>query len=150
MRAIIQRVSKASVTINENEKRSIDKGLVVFIGIEDSDEQEDVEWLSRKIANMRIFDDEDGKMNWSVRDINGEILIVSQFTLHASIKKGNRPSYFRAASPDIAEPLYEQFVAQMEKDLEDEVKEGKFGATMDVSLTNKGPVTIIADTKHKE
>jgi D-tyrosyl-tRNA(Tyr) deacylase len=150
MRAVIQRVSGAEITINNTCKKQISKGLVVLVGIEDNDNQEDIEWLSGKIMRLRIFDDNEGVMNLSLNDINGDLLIVSQFTLHASTKKGNRPSYIKASKPEIAIPLYEQFVAQMTKDLGKELQTGEFGANMQVSLTNDGPVTIIIDTKNKE
>ena len=159
MRAVIQRVSKASVTIDarlndevgqERIKSSIEKGLLVLLGIEDSDSQEDIEWLSGKISDLRIFADENGVMNLSVKEINGEVLIVSQFTLHSSTKKGNRPSYIRASKPATAIPLYEKFIQQMQNDLGKNVQTGIFGADMQVELLNDGPVTIIIDTKQKE
>ena len=158
MRAIIQRVSQASVTIGQSDKKAeIKHGLLIFLGIEDADTKEDIEWLSGKISRLRIFDDETGVMNLSVNDIEGEVLVISQFTLHASTKKGNRPSYIKAAKPDIAIPLYEAFIKQIEKDLgttgqtgNKKVQTGKFGALMKVSLINDGPVTIIIDTKNKE
>ncbi|MEK6614828.1 MAG: D-aminoacyl-tRNA deacylase [Bacteroidota bacterium] len=150
MRAIIQRVNHASVTIDEKIKSSIKDGVFVLLGIEDADSNEDIEWLSQKISNLRIFNDANGVMNLSVRETNGEILIVSQFTLHASTKKGNRPSYIRSAKPEIAIPLYEKFIQQMEFDFEKKVQTGIFGADMKVELLNDGPVTIIIDTKNKE
>ena len=150
MRAVIQRVSKASVTINGNLKSSIGQGLLVLLGIEDADTPEDVQWLCSKIVNMRIFDDAAGVMNESVLDKKGEILLVSQFTLHASTKKGNRPSYIKASKPDFAIPLYEKMIAQLESDLGKKVGTGSFGADMKVELLNDGPVTIIIDTKQKE
>lgn len=150
MRAVIQRVSKASVTINGQLKGEIQKGLMVLLGVEDVDAKEDVEWLAKKIANMRIFDDEAGVMNESAIDKDYEALVISQFTLHASTKKGNRPSYIRAAKPDIAVPLYEDFVKQLSDLLGKAVKTGEFGADMKVSLVNDGPVTITIDTKQKE
>jgi D-aminoacyl-tRNA deacylase len=150
MRAVIQRVSGAEITINNTCKKQISKGLVVLVGIEDNDSKEDIEWLSGKIMRLRIFDDNEGVMNLSLNDINGELLIVSQFTLHASTKKGNRPSYIKASKPEIAIPLYEQFVAQMTKDLGKELQTGEFGTNMQINLTNDGPVTIIIDTKNKE
>lgn len=150
MRAVIQRVSKASVTINGQLKGEIQKGLMVLLGVEDLDAKEDVEWLAKKIANMRIFDDEAGVMNESAIDKDYEALVISQFTLHASTKKGNRPSYIRAAKPDIAVPLYEDFVKQLSDLLGKAVKTGEFGADMKVSLVNDGPVTITIDTKQKE
>ena len=150
MRAVIQRVSNASVTIDEKIKASIGKGLLILLGIEDLDANEDIEWLSAKISNLRIFKDENGVMNLSVKDGNGEVLIVSQFTLHASTKKGNRPSYIRASKPGTAIPLYEKFVKQMEIDLGKKVQTGTFGADMKVELLNDGPVTLIIDTKNRE
>jgi len=150
MRAVIQRVSKASVTINGNIHSQINKGLLVLFGIEDADTMEDIEWLSGKIVNLRIFNDENGVMNVSVKDLNGEILLVSQFTLHASTKKGNRPSYIKASKPDIAIPLYEMMISQLSIDLGQAIKTGVFGADMKVELSNEGPVTIVIDTKNKE
>ena len=150
MRAVIQRVSKASVTIDEKIKSSIEKGLLVLLGIEDSDSAEDIEWLSGKISHLRIFADDKGVMNLSVKEISVEVLIVSQFTLHASTKKGNRPSYIRASKPEIAIPLYEKFILQMENDLGKKIQTGTFGADMKVELLNDGPVTIIIDTKDRE
>lgn len=150
MRAVIQRVLRSDITINGSTHRSIQKGLVVLLGIEDADTDEDVEWLSAKIVNLRIFDDENGVMNVSVSDISGEILLVSQFTLHASTKKGNRPSYIRASKPEIAIPIYRKMILQLEKDLGKKIETGEFGADMKVELVNDGPVTIIIDTKSKE
>lgn len=150
MKAVIQRVSEASVTINGNVKSSIGNGLLVLVGIEDADTKEDIEWLSAKIVNLRIFNDEQGVMNVSLKDAGGDIIAVSQFTLHASTKKGNRPSYIRAAKPDAAIPLYEAFVKQLGTDLGKPVQTGEFGADMKVRLLNDGPVTIIIDTKNKE
>jgi len=150
MRVVIQRVSSASVKINGKVQSRIGYGLLVLLGIEPQDTNDDIEWLSGKIARLRVFDDKDGIMNLSVQEINGEILIVSQFTLHASTKKGNRPSYIRAAGPEIAVPLYETFIKKMEELLGRNIKSGKFGAMMDVSLVNNGPVTIIIDSKKKE
>ena len=150
MKAIIQRVSQASVTIEGKKVSEISKGLLVLVGIEDTDSQEDIDWLSSKIVNLRIFGDENDVMNLSVKDIDGDIIVVSQFTLHASTKKGNRPSYIKASKPDIAIPLYENFVRQVESDLEKRIQTGEFGADMKVSLLNDGPVTIIIDTKNKE
>ena len=150
MRAVIQRVSSASVTINEQLTSKISEGLMILLGVEDDDNSEDVEWLSSKILNLRIFDDSEGIMNRSVIDCHGEILCVSQFTLHARTKKGNRPSYIKAAKPETAIPLYEEFNTKLENLLGREVKTGKFGANMQVSLVNDGPVTIIIDTKNKE
>lgn len=150
MRAVIQRVSKASVLIEGKTKSSINNGLLVLLGIEDADGHKDIEWLSGKISSLRIFNDEKGVMNLSVKEINGEILIVSQFTLHASTKKGNRPSYIRASKPEIAIPLYDKFITQMENDLGKKIFTGEFGADMKVELLNDGPVTIIIDTKNRE
>jgi len=150
MRTVIQRVKHASVTIHQTVKSQIEIGLVVFLGIEDADNQTDIQWLTKKIANLRIFDDNEGVMNQSVTDIRGEVLIVSQFTLHALTKKGNRPSYIRAAKPDVAIPLYEAFCSEMSMQLGYEVKSGSFGADMQVALLNDGPVTIWIDSKHKE
>lgn len=150
MRVLIQRVKKASVTINNEVYSLIDNGLLLFIGICDEDNGEDIEWLTKKISNLRIFDDENGVMNKSVMDIDGEILAVSQFTLMASTKKGNRPSYIKAAKPDISVPLYEQFCAEMEIAVNKPIKRGVFGADMKVELLNDGPVTIFMDSKNKE
>lgn len=150
MRSVIQRVTNASVTINGNVKASIQQGLLVLVGIEDADSTEDIEWLSNKITNLRIFDDENKVPNISVKDFGGDILLVSQFTLHANTKKGNRPSYIKASKPDIAIPLYEKMIKQLEKDLGKKIFTGEFGADMKVSLLNDGPVTIIIDTKNKE
>lgn len=150
MRAVIQRVSEASVEINGNLKSHIGKGLLVLLGIEDADTKEDIEWLSGKITRLRVFDDEYGVMNLSVTECSGEILVVSQFTLHASTRKGNRPSYIRAARPEIAIPLYEQFIGQVAVDSGIQPKTGTFGAMMQVHLINDGPVTIIIDSKQKE
>ncbi len=150
MRILIQRVSKASVTIEGKIKSSIGKGLLVLVGVEDADTDEDVQWLSQKIINLRIFADETGVMNLSVKEIDGEILVISQFTLHAATKKGNRPSYIKAAKPDVAIPLYESFVKQIETDLGKKVGTGEFGADMQVELINDGPVTIWIDSKMKE
>ncbi len=150
MRTVIQRVKHASVTIDGEVKSRIGYGLLIFIGIEDSDNQEDIEWLAKKIVSLRIFDDEEGVMNKSVVDIKGDVLIVSQFTLHAMVRKGNRPSYIRASKPDIAIPLYEYFCSEMSLQLGHEVKTGSFGADMKVELLNDGPVTIWIDTKNKE
>ena len=150
MRAVIQRVAKASVTIDGKIHSQIGNGLLVLLGIEDADTAKDIEWLSAKIVNLRIFNDENGVMNISVKEINGEILVVSQFTLHASTKKGNRPSYIKASKPEIAIPLYEKFLQQLSNDLEKQVKAGIFGAAMKVELLNDGPVTIMIDTKNKE
>ena len=150
MRVIIQRVSQASVEIENKTHSSIKKGLLILAGIEQDDHSDDIQWLCKKICNLRIFNDENGIMNLSVKDIKGEILVVSQFTLHASTKKGNRPSYIKAAQPETAVPLYEQFILELQKELEREIKTGIFGAMMEVNLNNDGPVTIIIDTKNKE
>ena len=150
MRAVIQRVSKASVTIGGMIHSKIGNGLLVLLGIEDADTIEDIEWLSSKIVNLRVFNDENEVMNISVKHVNGDILVVSQFTLHASTKKGNRPSYIKASKPEIAIPLYEKFLQQLSNDLGKEVKAGIFAADMQVELVNDGPVTIIIDTKNKE
>lgn len=150
MKTVIQRVTKASVTIGGEIKSSIENGLLVLVGIEDADTAEDIVWLSNKIINLRIFDDENKVPNISVKDIDGNVLLVSQFTLHASTKKGNRPSYIKASKPDHAVPLYEKMIAQLEKDLGKKIFTGEFGADMQVSLLNDGPVTICIDTKNKE
>ena len=150
MRVVIQRVTKAAVAIDGKIHAEIGKGLLVFLGIENADSIEDIEWLSGKIVNLRIFDDEYGVMNVSVKDNAGEILVISQFTLHASTKKGNRPSYIRASKPEIAIPLYERFLGQLANELGKEIKSGVFGADMKVELMNDGPVTIVIDTKNKE
>ncbi|QSE97732.1 D-aminoacyl-tRNA deacylase [Fulvivirga lutea] len=150
MIAAIQRVSEASVKINHEIKGHIGQGLMILLGIEDADNQEDIEWLSKKVANLRIFDDEEGVMNKSVMDVDGNILVISQFTLHANTKKGNRPSYNKAAKPDVAIPLYEDFIKALEVHTSKEIKTGEFGADMKVSLVNDGPVTIIIDTKNKQ
>lgn len=150
MKAVIQRVSRASVTIEGKINAQIGRGLLVLLGIEDADTAEDIEWLSGKIANLRIFDDADAVMNESVKDKNGEIILVSQFTLYASTKKGNRPSYIKASKPDIAIPLYEKMIAQLSADLGKSIGTGIFGADMKVELLNDGPVTIVIDTKNKE
>ena len=150
MKAVIQRVSESSVTISKEIVAQIQQGLLVLVGIEDADIQEDINWLTSKIANLRIFGDENEVMNLSLKDIDGEMIVVSQFTLHAATKKGNRPSYIKASKPEIAIPLYESFVQQMEIELGKKVQTGQFGADMKVSLVNDGPVTIIIDTKNKE
>ena len=150
MRTVIQRVLHASVTIEGKIKSEIGQGLLIFLGVEEADTHEDIEWLTRKIALLRIFDDNDGVMNKSVTDTDGDILVVSQFTLHALTKKGNRPSYIRAAKPEIAIPLYELFCAEMSILLGHEVQTGTFGADMKVAILNDGPVTIWIDTKNKE
>ncbi len=150
MKVVIQRVSQASVTIDSKIVAEIQKGLLVLVGVEDADTQEDILWLTSKIANLRIFEDEKEVMNLSVKDCNGDIIIVSQFTLHALTKKGNRPSYIKAAKPEIAIPLYEKFVTQLEQEIGKKPQTGKFGADMKVQLVNDGPVTIVMDTKNKE
>ena len=150
MRIVIQRVSKAAVTIDDSIKAAIEKGLLVLIGIEDADGDEDIQWLSNKIVNLRIFDDEHKVPNISVKDIDGDILLVSQFTLHANTKKGNRPSYIKASKPGMAIPMYEKMIVQLENDLGKKIFTGEFGADMKVSLLNDGPVTIIIDSKDKE
>jgi D-aminoacyl-tRNA deacylase len=150
MRAVIQRVSRASVRIDGIEKSRINQGMLILLGIEESDNQEDIEWLSGKISRLRIFDDGEGVMNLPITNIDGDCLVVSQFTLHASTRKGNRPSYIRAARPETAIPLYEKFTRQLSLDTGKEVLTGEFGAMMDVELVNDGPVTIIIDTKARE
>lgn len=150
MKAVIQRVSHASVTIDSKIVAEIQNGLLVLVGVEAADSEEDSNWLISKIVNLRIFSDENEVMNLSIKDIDGEIIIVSQFTLHASTKKGNRPSYIKAAKPEFAIPLYESFVKKMEQGIGKKVKTGKFGADMKVALINDGPVTILIDTKNKE
>jgi len=150
MKVVVQRVSHASVTIEGNKVADIQKGLLVLVGIEEADNQENSIWLTSKIANLRIFDDANHVMNLSLKDVDGEMIIISQFTLQASTKKGNRPSYLKAAKPEIAIPLYENFIAQMEMELGKKVQTGQFGADMKVELLNDGPVTIIIDTKNKE
>ncbi|MAM18680.1 MAG: D-aminoacyl-tRNA deacylase [Christiangramia sp.] len=149
MRAVVQRVSEASVTIEGKIHSQIADGLLILLGIEEVDDTEDIAWLCRKIANMRIFGDEQNAMNLSLKDIDGEAIIVSQFTLHASTKKGNRPSFIKAAKPDIAEPLYEQFISHFERELGKKCGTGVFGADMKVALVNDGPVTILIDSKEK-
>lgn len=150
MRVVIQRVSEASVTVDGQKTADIKKGLLVLVGIEDADTQEDIDWLAGKIIKMRIFGDENDVMNCSVQDIDGEIIVVSQFTLHASTKKGNRPSYIKAAKPDFAIPMYENFVKTLEKEFGKKIQTGIFGADMKVNLLNDGPVTIVIDSKNKE
>lgn len=149
MLAVIQRVSEASVTIDGNTKGSIGHGFLLLLGIAQDDGQEDIEWLSKKISGMRIMGDEEGKMNLSLKDVHGDILLISQFTLQASTKKGNRPSFINAAKPEIAIPLYNKFIRELEKELEKPVQTGEFGADMKVSLINDGPVTIVIDSKNK-
>jgi|SRR5688572_3371229 len=150
MRAVIQRVAKASVTIDGSVYSSIQQGLLVLLGIEDADTVSDIEWLSGKIVNLRIFNDDDGVMNRSLLDIGGDILLVSQFTLHASTKKGNRPSYIRASKPPVAIPLYQSMITCLQRDMRKEIKTGVFGADMKVELLNDGPVTIYIDSKDRE
>lgn len=150
MKVVIQRVSKASVKVDEKIRGKIGQGLLILLGIEDADRDEDIQWLSNKIVNLRIFNDEHGLMNKSVIDVDGNILLVSQFTLHASTKKGNRPSYIRASKPDFAIPMYEKMIGQLEADLRRKIQTGIFGADMEVELLNDGPVTIVIDTKNKE
>lgn len=150
MKIVLQRVSEASVTVDGQKTADIKKGLLVLVGIEDADTQEDIDWLAGKIIKMRIFGDENDVMNCSVQDIDGEIIVVSQFTLHASTKKGNRPSYIKASKPEFAIPMYENFVKALEKEFDKKVQTGIFGADMKVSLLNDGPVTILIDSKNRE
>ena len=150
MRVVIQKITHASVDIEKQTVASINKGLLVLVGIEDNDTDEDIVWLSAKIVNLRVFEDENDVMNLSVKDVDGEVLVVSQFTLHAATKKGNRPSYIRAARPEVAIPIYEAFVRQVETLLGKQVPTGQFGAMMQVNLCNDGPVTILIDTKNKD
>ena len=150
MRTVIQKVTQASVVIENQIVASINKGLLVLVGIEDTDNNDDIAWLSAKIVNLRVFEDDKGVMNLSVKDVDGQVLIVSQFTLHAATKKGNRPSYIRAARPEVAIPIYEAFIMQVETLLGKKVPTGQFGAMMQVNLSNDGPVTILIDTKNKE
>ena len=150
MKSVIQRVASASVTIENQVVAQINQGLLLLVGIEDLDNQEDIDWLASKIVNLRIFADEQNVMNLSVKDIKGEIIVVSQFTLHAATKKGNRPSYIKASKPDIAIPLYEKFVDQLQNEFGQKIQTGRFGADMKVALVNDGPVTILIDTKNKE
>jgi D-tyrosyl-tRNA(Tyr) deacylase len=150
MRIVIQKVSEASVTVENKTVATIGKGLLVLLGIEDADTDDDIGWLVKKMLQLRIFDDENGVMNFSVQDVGGDVLIVSQFTLHASTKKGNRPSYIRASKPEFAVPMYEKFISETEKMLGKKVGTGIFGAMMNVSLVNDGPVTIIIDSKQKD
>ena len=150
MKIVIQRASEASVTINNEKVAEINQGLVVLLGIEDADTADDIKWLSSKIVNLRIFNDENEVMNCSVKDVNADIILVSQFTLHASTKKGNRPSYIKASKPDFAIPMYEKFIHQLEVDLEKKIQTGQFGADMKVALINDGPVTIVIDSKNRE
>jgi len=150
MRALIQRVTSAKVTTNESHREQITKGLLILLGIENADSNEDADWLANKITNLRIFDDDSGVMNKSLMDIDGEAMVVSQFTLHARTKKGNRPSYIDAAPPDISIPLYEYFIERIEIILRKKIKKGVFGAFMQVELINSGPVTIFIDTKERK
>ena len=150
MKIVIQRASEASVTINNEKVAEINQGLVVLLGIEDADTDDDIKWLSSKIVNLRIFNDENEVMNCSVKDVNADVILVSQFTLHASTKKGNRPSYIKASKPDFAIPMYEKFIQQLEVDLEKKIQTGQFGADMKVALINDGPVTIVIDSKNRE
>jgi D-tyrosyl-tRNA(Tyr) deacylase len=150
LKVVLQRVSSASVTVDGNKTADIQKGLLVLVGIEDADTQEDIDWLVGKIIKMRIFGDENDVMNCSVQDIDGDIIVVSQFTLHASTKKGNRPSYIKASKPEFAIPMYENFVKSLEKEFNKKVQTGIFGADMKVSLLNDGPVTILIDSKNRE
>jgi len=150
MKIVIQRASEASVTINSEKVAEINQGLVVLLGIEDADTDDDIKWLSSKIVNLRIFNDENEVMNCSVKDVNADIILVSQFTLHASTKKGNRPSYIKASKPDFAIPMYEKFIHQLEVDLGKKIQTGQFGADMKVALINDGPVTIVIDSKNRE
>jgi len=150
MKVVIQRVSQASVAINESIKSSIGNGYMILLGIEEADNAEDIDWLSKKIIGLRIFSDAEGKMNSDIKEVGGDILLISQFTLHAQTKKGNRPSYIKAARPEQAIPLYEQFIKQLATDLGKQIFTGEFGADMKVALVNDGPVTIIIDSKNKE
>ena len=150
MKAVIQRVTQANVSIDGTIKGKISSGLLVFLGIVSEDTLEDIQWLSNKIVQLRVFNDDEGVMNLSLKDIKGEILVISQFTLHAKTKKGNRPSYIKAARPEIAVPLYEKFINQLQQDLGKEIQSGVFGANMEIDLLNDGPVTIIIDTKNRE
>lgn len=150
MKVVVQRVSKADVTIDGSIQNSIGIGLMILLGIEDADGNDDIDWLVNKVAGLRVFDDDNGVMNESVEDIDGEIMVISQFTLHASTKKGNRPSYIKAAKPEISVPLYEAFVKSLSARIGKDVKTGKFGAEMHIGLVNDGPVTIIIDSKNKE
>lgn len=150
MKVVIQRVSKASVTINQKKVADIQQGLLVLVGIIAEDSQEDIEYLAKKIVNLRIFNDENELMNLSLKEVNGDLILVSQFTLHAATKKGNRPSYIKAAKPEIAIPLYENFIISLENELVKKIQTGKFGADMKVELLNDGPVTIVIDSKNKE
>ncbi len=150
MRAVIQRVRHASVAIDGQVKDKIAEGVLIFLGVESEDGEEDITWLSNKVAGLRIFPDEEGKMNLSVRDVDGEAMVISQFTLHAKTRKGTRPSYVRSAPPEISEPLYERFIAQLSEDTGKKVASGEFGAYMAIDLCNDGPVTLLIDTKNKD
>ncbi len=150
MRVVLQRVTNAEVRIDNKINGKIKNGLLIFLGIEDDDNEEDIKWLCSKIARLRVFNDEKGVMNLSVKEVDGDILLISQFTLHASTKKGNRPSYIKASKPEFAIPMYNKFITQLENEMEKKIETGKFGAMMDISLVNNGPVTIIIDTKIKE
>jgi len=150
MRVVLQRVKEASVTVEGKVISKIEHGYLILLGIEAEDTQEDINWLARKTINLRVFSDENDAMNKSIKDVDGDIIVVSQFTLHASTKKGNRPSFIKAARPDIAIPLYEKFVASLENELGKKIQTGKFGAMMDISLINEGPVTILIDSKQRE
>jgi D-tyrosyl-tRNA(Tyr) deacylase len=150
VRAVIQKVEQASVSINDRVKSKIHSGILIFLGIEEADTLDDIDWLSKKISQLRIFNDENGVMNLSIQDINGEALVISQFTLHAKTKKGNRPSYTKAAKPEVAIPLYNQFLDALGQLISKEIQSGEFGAYMQISLVNDGPVTIFIDTKNKE
>ncbi|BFM42474.1 D-aminoacyl-tRNA deacylase [Flavobacterium sp. CFS9] len=150
MRIVLQRVSEASVTVDQKKVADIQKGLLILVGIEEADTQEDIDWLVGKIVKMRIFGDENDVMNCSIQDIDGDIIVVSQFTLHASTKKGNRPSYIKAAKPDFAIPMYENFLQSLEKEFNKKIQTGIFGADMKVSLVNDGPVTILIDSKNRD
>ena len=149
MRALVQRVNYSKVIVDGQTKSEIENGILILLGIEDEDTTEDIQWLSNKLTGLRIFDDENGVMNLSVKDIRGEVMVISQFTLHANTKKGTRPSYIRAAKPDISVPIYEKFIEQMESDLGKKVGTGEFGAHMKIDLENDGPVTIMIDSKNK-
>ncbi len=150
MRVVLQRVTSCALSIESQEKCRIGYGILILLGIEEADNNEDIEWLSSKITGLRIFDDEQGAMNLDIRDIEGELMVVSQFTLHASIRKGNRPSYIKAARPEVAQPLYDTFIQSIEQSLGRKVETGQFGAYMEIALVNDGPATFIIDTKNKE
>jgi len=149
MRVVIQRVSSASVTIDGKIKSAISSGLMILLGIESADDQKDIEWLVKKIVNLRVFNDDQKRMNLSIKDVDGDILLISQFTLHASVKKGNRPSYIKAAHQDLAIPLYREFIAELELSMNKKIYSGEFGAMMEVALVNDGPVTIMIDSKSR-